>query len=214
MWNGIEWLNVACDIALIGSGTQTFETIPADPNLPIYSDTGSGFYTTGSGDYPNTPHYAGGVRGFGVNNASATLILGPVNVASSPDATFKLRLAGFALNQAGNGMDDTDTVIISFSTTGPEGTFSEELRIQGGPLGDSNNQWGFNANRSVTTTYDGNGTPTSFTSGDGTDVTTGGITYLQVTGIPNSANLAIKIELVNDKANELWVIDNAEITGN
>lgn len=211
MWNGVKWINVVCDTALIGSGSQNFETIPADPNLPIYSETGSGFYTTGSGDYPNTPNYASGVRGYGVNNGAATLILGPVNVSANSDSTFKLRLAGFALNQSGNGMDNPDTVTISISTTGPGGVFSEELVIHGGSLGDSNNKWGFNANRAVATAYDGNDTPTSYISGDGI---TNGISYLEITGIPATANLAIKIELLNDKANELWVIDDAQLIAN
>lgn len=215
MWNGLEWLNVTCDSAItIGSATQNFETTPASPNLPLYSETGSGAYTTGSGDYPNTPLYVSEVRGFGVTNGSETVILGPINISGVTDLTFKLRLAGFANSQVTNGMDSTDTVVISISTTGPEGTFTQELLIKGGSALDSNNNWGFDATRSVTTSYDGDDLPTEFVSGGGNNFSTGGISYLEITGIPNSTNLAIKIEMLNNKANELWVIDDAQIIAN
>lgn len=215
MWNGIKWLNVACDsVVTIGSATQNFEETPASPNFPIYSDTGSGLYTTGLGDFPNTPLYSSAVRGFGVSNGSETLVLGPVNISGTTDLTFKLRLAGFANTNGANGMDSTDTIIISVSTDGPEGNFTQELLIYGGSAIDSNNNWGFDAVRSVTTTFDGDYTPTEFTSGAGNDASTGGISYLEITGIPNSENLAIKIEMLNNKANELWVIDDAQIIAN
>ncbi|SDX44056.1 hypothetical protein [Aequorivita viscosa] len=215
MWNGIKWLNVACDSEItIGSATQNFEIIPASPNLPIYNDTGSGDYTTGLGDFPNTPLYVSGDRGFGVSNGAVELVLGPVDISGVTDLTFKLRLAGFANSQVTNGMDSTDTVVISISTTGPEGTFTQELLIKGGSALDSNNNWGFDATRSVTTSYDGDDLPTEFVSGGGNNFSTGGISYLEITGIPNSTNLAIKIEMLNNKANELWVIDDAQIIAN
>ncbi len=215
MFNGIKWINVTCESSIaVGSSTQNFETTPAVPNLAIFDETGSGYYTTGLGDFPNTALYVSGERGYGVSNGSSALTLGPVNVSGSTDATFKLRLAGFALTNASNGMDVTDTVKISISTTGTGGTFSEELLILGGAANDSNNTWGFDATRTATVVYDGDGTPTSFTSGTGNDGTTGGISFLEITGIPNSANLAVKIVLLNNKSNEQWVIDDAEIIGN
>lgn len=215
MFNGIKWINVTCESSIaVGASTQNFETTPAVPNLAIFDETGSGYYTTGLGDFPNTALYVSGERGYGVSNGSSTLILGPVNASGNTDATFKLRLGGFALTQSSNGMDITDTVKISISTTGTGGTFSEELIILGGTANDSNNSWGFEATRTATVVYDGDGTPNSFTSGAGNNAATGGISFLEITGIPNSANLAIKVEMLNNKTNELWVIDDAEIIGN
>lgn len=213
LWDGFKWVDVSCVSSVTaGTASQDFEVTPGTPELPIFRVTG-GDYTTGTGDYPNTSLFVSGSRGYGINSGTTTLILGPLNVSASTDATFKLRLGGFALT-AGNGMDVTDTVKISISTTGTGGTFSEELLILGGAANDSNNTWGFDATRTATVVYDGDGTPTSFTSGTGNDGTTGGISFLEITGIPNSANLAVKIVLLNNKSNEQWVIDDAEIIGN
>lgn len=217
MFNGIEWINVSCKIeALVGTATQNFETTPSDPNLPIYSETGSVKYTTEVEvpHYPNTDLYVSEFDAFGVNNGTASIILGPLNLSGSIDATFRVRLAGFALSHDSNGMDNTDTVKISISTTGPNGAFTEELLIMGGTNGSSNNNWGFEASRSVTTVFSGSGIPTSFTSGAGNNSSTGGISLLEITGIPNSNNVAVKIELLNNKANELWVIDDAQLIAN
>lgn len=212
IWTGTDWLNVAC--TQIWPVIQNFDTTPAASELPLFSVTG-GYYTTGSNTdgFPSGPLYANGDRGYGVNNTSGTVQLGPIDVSGATTATFRLRLAGFSKSE-GNGMDSTDTVIISVSTTGTSGTFTKQLRIEGGDDLNSNNQWGFTAVRAVTTAWDTDDTPTSFTSGAGDHPTTGGISFLEITGIPNSPTLAIKIEMLNDKENEIWVIDDAEIWGN
>lgn len=213
LWNGSEWLDITCALSITaGSVIQDFELTPAIPELPIFRITG-GEYTTGLGDYPNSSLYVSGARGFGVNNGSSTLILGPVDISSNTDATFKLRLAGFSFS-AGNGMDNTDTVLVSISTTGVSGTFSDELIIVGGSNSASNNTWGFTASRLAATNFDGNNIPLSMVAGTGNNSSTGGISYLEINGIPNTSNLAIKITLLNNKANELWVIDDAQVIGN
>lgn len=211
MWTGTNWINVKCTpIPQVWPAVQNFEIIPHTFELPLASES-RGYYTSGSntGGSPNSQLYANGSRGYGVNNESSALILGPIDVSSASNPSFKLRLAGFSKNNSNNGMDWTDFVTISISTSGIDGTFSEELRIQGGEDNGSNNKWGFNATGVITTSY----ASSRYDVISGTGVS-GGISYIEITNIPNSENLAIKIEMINNADNELWVIDDAEIWGN
>lgn len=210
IWSGTEWLIVRC-MNPIWPAIQNFDTTPAPFELLLFSETG-GYFTSGnntSDGRPNTPLYADGDRGYGVNNNAATVILGPIDVSTAVDATFKLRLAAFSKNMF-NGMEDTDTVLISISTNGTGGPFSNQMRIRGGPDGNANYTWGFDATGTAAVIYDGGGIATEFTSDDGA----AGTTYLEINGIPNSTDLAIKIDLINNVKHEIWVIDEAEIWGN
>lgn len=191
---------------------QNFETAPPDFELPLISHSG-GDFTAGNGTSPDAPLFASPVRGYGVSNTTGTMLLGPIDISSSVSGTFKIRLAGFSMNVTGNGMDATDTVIVSISTDSGA-NFSEEIIVKGGNNNSSNNKWDFDAQRVVTVTYDGNDNPTSFTSGGGNNSTNGGIAKLEITGIPNTETLVIRIDMKNTDRNELWVIDDAEIWGN
>ena len=208
MWNGTGWENVKCfttDPSLLAK--QEFETTPSNPLLPIFNMT-NGEFKTGNGAFPSTPMYAGGSQGYGTSsNSAVTVVLGPIDASGNSSATFRLRLAAFSTT-AGNGMDEGDYVIISISTTGVSGSFSKELEIIGGVNIDSNNKWGFNSSGIAATIYDNDDSPTSYIA-DST-----GITYLEITGIPNSPNIAFKVEMRKNVTNEIWVIDNAEIWGN
>lgn len=190
---------------------QNFETTDPVFPLPLLSVSG-GSYISGSnsGGLPTTARYVSPSRGYSVSNGTATLELGPIDVSSGVDATFKLRLAGMSKGSTTNGIDPADTVIISISEDGGT-TFSEELLVKG--IAD-NQRWGFTALRVVATSHTGTNTAVEFESGSGNNATTGGISYLEITGIPNSSNLVIKIVMKNNSSGELWVIDDAEIWGN
>lgn len=190
---------------------QNFETTPAAFPLPLFSATG-GYYTTGNntGGSPSTALYASGLRGYGVSNGTSTVILGPIDVSNSSNATFKLRLAGFSKGNTTNGIDIGDDFTISISTD--DGiTYLKQLLVKGN---NSNQRWGFDAVREASTSYRSTDIATQFASGSGTNATSGGISFIEITGIPNSANLKIKIEMINNTTNELWVIDDAEVWGN
>lgn len=204
MWSGTEWQNIKCiTVPNTWPAIQNFETTGADYELPLYSAIG-GFYPTDTGYYPNTSLFVSPVRGYGVSKSTATVILGPIDASSATSATFRLRLGAFS-STSFNGMEATDTVLVSIGVDGPTGAFTNELLIRG----NNNAQWGFNNNGSVTTDY--STAQATFSAGPGT---TGGISYLEITGIPNSENLAIKIVMFNNIDNELWLIDDAEIYGN
>lgn len=183
---------------------QNFEITPAAFELPLASQT-NGYFTTGTGSFPSSNMFVSPDRGYGANNETGTVTLGPIDVSSAVDATFRLRLASFA-GSSGNGADPTDTVIISVSTDGGS-TYSDELLVKGNSI---NRRWDFSASGSATTGYTGTNTAVEFASPGGAS----GISSLEITGIPNAANLYIKVEMLNNSNNETWVIDDAEIWGN
>ena len=224
IWSGSEWVNIRCmdDDVIIDPpgpvllGIHDFEVAPASPLLPLVSAT-AGNYTSGNGVKPNTPLYVSPGRGYGfsydnpVNNAELTF--GPVNASAHNSATLKLRLGGFAKNPT-NGLDNNDSAIFYISTNGISGPFSSQIKILGGapPSGGSNanNSWGFESTRTVSVPFDPLGITKEFISGSGN---VDGISYIEITGIPNSANIAVKVLLINNHQNELWVIDDVEIYG-
>jgi len=183
---------------------HNFETTPPDFELPLLSASG-GSYSSGIGSNPNSNMFVSPGRGYKVSNTTGTVIFGPIDVSSAASATFKLRLASFSLTP-GNGANANDTVTISISTDGGT-TYSEELLVKGAS---GNMRWGFDATGSATTSYSGTDTAVEFASSSGTN----GISYLEITEIPNVSNLQIKVELHNNHSNEIWVIDDAEVWGN
>lgn len=208
-WNGVEstWENVYCmtghSSGPILLGIQDFETTPASPVLPISINT-AGSYQAGNGTSPNTNTYIDG-RSYGVINGDADIDFGPVDASSYTTASLKFRLASFSLNSTSNGADASDYVDVYISTDGGT-TFSYEMEINGS----SNAKYDFSATGSNSIAYDGNNSAISTTTPTGSS----GISYVEITGIPNSMNLVVGIVLSNNHSNELWVIDNVEIYGN
>lgn len=208
IWSGASWMNIADLAGNPKSFIQNFNTTPVSPELelPIASLIG-GTYTSGDniGGLPSTAMYVSPDRGYGVNNGTATITLGPVDLSESlAEATFEVRLAAFTTDASG-GFISSDKVKISVSTTGTAGPYSEELRVIGWAYG----RWGFDEGGEAATAYDGDNTAVEFKSRS-----SGYFSHLKISGIPNSDNLAIKIEMINDDANEVWVIDDAIIYQN
>lgn len=207
MWSGTVWVNVRCsnnqsDPVLLGK--QNFEIIPANPNLP-YTSTGPGYFTTGNGNTPNSPMYVSPIRGYGVNNGEISLFFGPVDASSYNSARFLLRLASFSKN-ATNGADAADFVLVGVSTDGGI-TYSSEIRI----TGNNNTRYDFSSTGIATVAYDGNDVPLIATSPGGD--TTAGIAKIDITGIPNATNLMFRVNILNNKTEEIWAIDDAEVYG-
>lgn len=212
MWNGTDWSDVKCMDAAPPSGSvllglQDFETTSPTPLLPFSIVFGGG-YTTGNGNTPNTPLYVSSARGYGVNGGTSIMNFGSIDASNYSSATLKLRLGGFS-NDASEGLDHGDYVTISVSTGGTGGTFVNQLRVRGGATGgDANNTWGFDATKTVSAAH--GASMTEFISGSGNN---DGISYIELTGLPNSSNLAVQIQMINDNSAEQWVIDDVEIYG-
>jgi len=185
-------------------GIQDFEVTPATPTLP-YVENNPGTLQTGNGTNPNTPTYID-ARSYGVNNDNADLDFGPVDASGYTDATLNFRMASYSVGgSSGNGADLGDYIDVYISTDGGF-TFSYELEI----TGNSNARYDFSATGTQTIVYDGDNTATSVATPTGS----AGYSYISITGLPNSANLVVGIVMVNNNANELWVIDNVEVYGN
>ncbi|MDT0554806.1 hypothetical protein [Patiriisocius hiemis] len=186
-------------------GIQDFEVTPATPTLTLTENT-AGTYQTGTGGFPNSNKFISPSRGYGVTNSFADIDLGPVDASSYTSATAYINIASFAAT-SGNGADGGDYVDIYVSTDGGA-TFSYEVEI----TGNNNAKWDFDSTGDVTIAYDGDNTATSFASPGGGN-RTDAPSYIEITGLPNSANLVIGIVLNNNSGNETWVIDDIEVYG-
>src|SRR5690554_4867515 len=86
IWSGTSWINIADLAGSPSSYIQNFNTTPVSPEIefPIASQIG-GYYTSGdnTGGLPSTAMYVSPDRGYGVNNGTATITLGPVDLSGS-----------------------------------------------------------------------------------------------------------------------------------
>lgn len=186
---------------------QDFETSPATPTITFSNTLGSNSTgTSGSGSFPaNTNLFVSGSRGWKANDEASTLIFLNQSLSGYTDCFVDLRLAGISFSTTTNGIDAGDIARISISADGGS-TYSSEVEIIGSA---SNQKWDFTATGNSTTTYDGNNTANLVTSSNGVI----GISTVRV-NLPNTmSQVKIKIELTNNSANELWVIDDVRIRG-
>ena len=187
---------------------QDFESSPATPTLTYTSSNTT--TSSGNGNTPSDPMYSGGTQGLKNSSGTASVVFNSVDVSSYTNVAFSIRLASFS-GTTGNGAEITDYVKVSISTDDGS-TYSDELTVTGASSG-ANARWSFTSGTGIATTaYDGNNTTTSFAPSGGDARTTDGYSTLNITGIPSSSNLKIKIDLKNGGGNEIWVIDDAKIT--
>jgi hypothetical protein len=189
---------------------QDFEVSPATPTLS-YTTSGTGGSlqtgTTGTGDRPASANkFFDGARGYGTANGSTFIVFGPINVTNYVGVNFSVRLASYSVGSNGNGADAADLVEISVSQDGT--TYSNELSIGG----NTNACWNFSATGNATTAYDGNNSATAFVAPGGGLITTG-FSNPSITNLPISTTLYLRVRLLNNSANELWLIDQAKLTG-
>ncbi|MFD0778198.1 beta strand repeat-containing protein [Flavobacterium myungsuense] len=185
--------------------SQDFETAPALPTL-TFSNTNGG-NSTGTNPAAGLPSsanlFVSGARGWQSVNTTTTLTFGNQSLSGYTNAFVDFRLAGMSVNNT-NGIDAGDIVTVSISVDGGT-TYSSELTIAGSA---ANQRWAFSASGSTSITYDGNNTPTPITSASATGVSTVTI------NIPNAnSQVRVRITMLNNDANERWVIDDVRIRG-
>lgn len=203
-WDGDKWQELsACRGVSSIIGTQNFETTQATPNL-VMQEVIAGSYSSGNGAYPSTPMYVSGSRGYQANNKQVALSFGPVDASSFSSATLKFRLASFS-GTSGNGNDATDIVSVGITTDGGA-TSTQELIIK---PAQSNVRYGFDAIGTASIQYTGSGTAVTVETVSGNN----GITYVTITGLPNSANLGVGVLMRNNSSGEFWVIDDVVLEG-
>lgn len=197
-----------CNIAhtQVTISQQDFEAVPATPTLTFTSTGGGSVSGTNSptGNPASANLFATGLRGWGVTGGTSTLTFANQSLSGYNNCFITFRLAAMSTN-AGNGIDPLDLTTVSVSTDGGT-TYSPELTIGGS----ANNQtWSFGASGSANINYDGNNAPIALTSGSGTS----GISSVTV-NIPNgTAQVRLRISLLNDDSRERWIIDDVQIRG-
>ncbi len=173
----------------------------------------NGAYYTGnsaSGDRPATsPFAAEGTHSRGVINATASLTSSNISTTGYTSIAASFRLAAFSIASTGNGMDGTDIVTVEISPDGGT-TYYSTVRV----LGNANAYWAYSTGAgSASTAYDGNVTPVDFAPASGGNRTTDGYSTVTVTGLPAIANLRVRVTMLNNSANEQWVVDDFKVTG-
>lgn len=188
--------------------SQNFEISPATPTLTFTSTNTS--ISSGTGSFPADNMFSEGSQGLQVNNGTAVVEFATFDSSSYSNLGLSLKLASFA-GTSGNGADATDYVKVFVSTD--NGTsYSEEVTINGATA--ANSKWSFASGTGVASVvYDGNNTTTTFAPAGSGDRTTDGYSTIQVSSLPQSSTLKIKIEIRNNSINEYWVIDDVKITG-
>ena len=199
----------------IESKTLAFQGFETAGNTVTYAGSGggvqSGFIATGDG--PASSGYArGGINGYAVANGTATVTL--ANVTGLTGYTNKrvyLNLATFSIGSTSNGADALDNVTVAISLNNG-GSWSNELQITGAST--NNSYWGYNTGSAVaSTTYDGDNASTVFSPTGSGNRTTDGYSELMVTIPDNATQVRVRVTMLNNNSNEVWVIDDITIAG-
>ncbi|SCY24597.1 hypothetical protein SAMN02927903_01012 [Flavobacterium caeni] len=191
-------------------GVQDFETVPATPAW-TYTATGStigagtAFGATGDGGVSSR---FVGARSLQVVNGTGVVTMANINTTAYSVVELSLRLASLSTT-AVEGSDVGDRVMVSVSTNGGT-TWSNEIDV----LGNTNAKWSFTSGTGIASgIYDGDNVVTTFNAGASGFLTTDGFSTLQLTGLPKSATLAIRISMTNNSATEIWALDNVTLFG-
>ena len=193
-------------------GVQDFEAAPATP-VWTYTATGTTTIAGGtgfavSGDGGSSGRFLG-ARSLQVINGTGTVTMSNINTALYNDIELNLRLASLSVTNL-EGADAADRIMISVSSNGVSGPWSNELEI----LGNTDAKWSFVSGTGVANAiYDGNNVLVSYNPGAGGFLTTNGYGTVSISGLPKVASLAVRITLMNNSANEVWAIDNVSLFG-
>ncbi len=103
-------------------------------------------------------------------------------------------------------MESSDDVTVEISPDGGSHYYSTAIIT-----GNGSSRWNFSATGNATTAYDGDANAVTFTQVSGLSTTSA--STVNITGLPVTSNLKVRITLSNSYKNELWVIDEFSITG-
>jgi len=184
------------------SHAQNFDGGPGD-DWPITLGGGNQSANTGAGDTPASQRILSASQSWQVNNGTATLELGAVDVQDWSSITLSAHLTSTSLN-ATNGADVPDSVAFYVDLDGAGFPLDPDISVSG----NSNRRYGYGAPGVASTTA---GTPVTYIcnfGGNGIDYATVNIT------IPNGTNtVALRVIGKNNDANEVWNLDNIQVSG-
>jgi hypothetical protein len=185
-------------------------------NGTIAGTTNPGAATYGAASASNTtqiPNNDANSVAKGTQNGNLVLTSPNIPVADfqagANDLYISFRIAAIGLaNNA--GLDQTDTIAVRISLD--NGPFSEEAIVRG----NNNAAWNYNVTGAPTVVYDGNNTVEAaklFTPVAGSTNDPASVTKLTIV-IPDAVlntlttGVRIRVELTNNNANELWLVDD------
>lgn len=194
--------------------SQTFESgQPDDSRQMKYKITGSGGVAQAyTGMSPSSylssssPFYSEGSTGYGVCGTQRVIDFDPVNVSAYTNTKLTFNLAAFG-NESGAGLDLADSVTVLMSTNNV--TYYEQIKIKG----KNQSYWNHSETGSATAVYNTTNTPTTYSPEGTGDSNADGLGKVQVTGLPSTTTLYVRIVIYSSFSNETWVIDNVRLEG-
>lgn len=212
---GYAFVFVCCIVTFNSVKAQT--TIASEPfenSLNLFTPSGTGYtYYSGNsttGDRPaSSPFFTQGSFGWGVRNGSGVLTSSIINTASYSSVNLSFRLASFSIGSTGNGADNADIVTVEVSPNGGTNFYST-VRV----LGRGNACWSFSGGTGIASTaYDGNAASVDFQPTNGDLNTTEGYSTVSISNLPAVTDLRVRITLLNNANQELYVIDDFKVEG-
>ncbi len=196
---------------------QDFETTPALPTWSYALTGATATLTTGvgygvSGDGGLSSRFVGATALQNAGNGSGVLTMSNINTTTFSDVELNIRVGAYS-TVATNGLDNTDRVIVAVSTNGGT-TWSNEIQVQGL----NNSVWNYTAGiGTASKSYTGFNTATTFAPTVAPSSinyqTTEGYSTIVLSNLPKVANLAIRVTVNTNSAQEIWTIDNVTLFG-
>ncbi|MCB0795847.1 MAG: PKD domain-containing protein [Flavobacteriales bacterium] len=184
---------------------QAFDGLGSD-TWAITAGAGNISTATGGADFPASERILSGTASWQVNDASATLDLGTIDVSEYDNVVVTARVSSTALT-SGNGADNGDVVDFFLDLDGGGFPGSADIRIEG----NGNAKWGYSTGTGVASTTAG--TPVTFQPAGGGFRTTDGYSFVEIS-IPGGTNtIALRISALNNAANEIWNVEDVEVRG-
>lgn len=208
------YLMFLCSCLSFGlQGQVTIVSEGLNNSSSLFTVSGGSYYSGNSAaaDGPaSSPFNIEGSHSYGRSNGTATLTSSDINTSGYSGNALTFKLASFSINSTGNGVEPGDMVTVEVSPDGGTNWYST-LIVQGPTA--NNAYWGFSAIGIASTAYDADATPVTFAPAGTGNRTTDGYSTVTVTNIPAATNLRIRITLLNNAANERWLIDDFKVTG-
>ena len=203
-------------VALLGSraglGQVTIASDGLNNSTSLFTLSGGAYYTgttSSSADAPASAPYASeGTHSRGIANGTATLTTSNINTSAYAAIQMEFKLASYSIASTNNGADGGDIVTVAISPDGGT-TYYNTVRV----LGNNNARWSWSSGTgNASTLYDGNATSVDFTPAGGGARTADGYSTVTIANLPATSNLRVRITLLNDNANERWLVDDFKIT--
>ena len=143
-----------------------------------------------------------------VKNATTVVSFASVNTLNLKDLTFTASLGSYATNTS-NGSDTADAVTVAVSTNGGL-SWSDEILIKGS----SNAKWSLLSGEAIAaSTFTNTGVAEVFAPLGSEYRVEDGYATIVLDGLPRVADLRIRLTIVNDDVEEMWVVDDVTLSG-